>query len=179
MRTIPLALLAAALVAAPTPAPAQVAGPPAARQERPPHAPLERLLERRAELGLTDEQVTRLQAIQARLQEQNAPLREQVRAARPAHAPHPRRMTPEQRAEMRERMQAMTPEQRREMRGQMRARLQEHRGELEPVMRQLRENRRAAMDQVREVLTDEQEARLREMMEQRRERRPMGRGPRV
>lgn len=136
--------------------------------------PVTAILEHRAELGLTADQIARLEAVDRRLRERIAPVREQMREAR-GEMPRPgargergargqrvprapRPMSPEQRAAARERMDAA------------RARMQEMRPELE----ELRESRREAMDEVREVLTEEQQGRLRELM---RERRPAPRRP--
>jgi DNA-binding MarR family transcriptional regulator len=110
-------------------------------------APVERIIQQREQLGLTDQQVTELRRIQTELQEKNRPLIAQIQAARPAVTPEQReqmrqrrqqpgaraalpdsmrqrmqQMTPEQRAQMRERMQQMTPEQREQMREGMRQR---------------------------------------------------------
>jgi hypothetical protein len=131
------------------------------RAERP--VPVQALLEARAELGLSAEQVVQLESIHARLQEQNQPLLEEMRAAAPAGGSQRGvgmrermgAMTPEQREQMREHMGAMTPEQREQMRERM------DRGvpaELQATVRQLRENNRAAMREAREVLTPEQQA---------------------
>ncbi|HEX6133895.1 MAG TPA: hypothetical protein VFZ24_08025 [Longimicrobiales bacterium] len=110
-------------------------------------APVERLIEQREALGLTDQQVTQLRRIEAELQQKNAPLlaqleqaREQLRAERPQFTEEQRQqmrarreemrdtlrqrqqMTAEERQQMRERMQQMTPEQREQMRARMQAR---------------------------------------------------------
>jgi len=101
----------------------------------------------RQELQLTPQQVTQLEAISARLEAQNRPLMEQMRAAgahqREARAGAVRggermrqmrgqmqRMTPEQRAEMQGRMRQMTPEQRAEMHERMRRMTPEQRAEM-------------------------------------------------
>jgi Spy/CpxP family protein refolding chaperone len=165
------------------------------------------ILQHRAELGLTPQQEQQLTAIAERLRAQNQPLMEQIRASgamqRGERSGEARRgqgargdMTPEQRAEMRQRMQNMTPEQRAAMRGQMRqrgadatpeqreqmrARMQERRAagergargarvpeELRPLMEQMRANSQAAMQEARAVLTAEQQARLQQLREQRR-----------
>jgi hypothetical protein len=108
-------------------------------------APLARVLERRSELGLTAEQVGRLETISARLQQQNEPLMAQMRAHRETLRG--------QRAQARG--QRQMPEQ------------------LRPVMQQMRENNQAAMQEVRSVLSDEQQTKLRDGMRgQRGERAP-------
>jgi Spy/CpxP family protein refolding chaperone len=85
-------------------------------------------------------------------------------------------MTPEQREQMRQRMQNMTPEQREQMRAQHGAvrGWQGPRGagqlpeELRPVMEQIRSNWAAARQEAEQVLTTEQRTRLRELAPQRR-----------
>lgn len=139
-------------------------------------APLALLLEQRAELGLTAEQVSRLEAIQEEVRQKNAPLMDQMRAS--GAFPGGQRM--------RQRAEAMTPEQRGAMREQMRERRaagaagqRAERGrpmqgqrqlpeELRPLMQQIQQNNRAALEQVRAVLTVEQQARARQLVEQRR-----------
>lgn len=191
--------LLAAIAAAPVALEAQTPQPGQEQVTRPSgQAPLARVLQHRAELGLTTDQVTRLEGIQQRLQAQNAPLLEQLRASGAGQraegaARERRQLTPEQREQMRERMQNMTEEERRALREQMRQRRQQGerrapgaRGErqipeeLRPVVQQLQANNRAAMEEARAVLTAEQQTQLRELRQQRRGgERPAGvRGPR-
>ncbi len=182
--------LLAALAVAPIALEAQTPRAPGAQQQaerRADGAAPGVLLRHRSELGLTAEQVSRLEAIQQRLQQQNAPLIEQLRAAGvwqerrapgEARSGEPGRMTPEQREQMRQRMQSMTPEQREAMRRQMQERRQggeagrraerQIPAELQPVAEQIRENRRTAVQEARAVLTAEQQTRLRELVQQRR-----------
>jgi Spy/CpxP family protein refolding chaperone len=191
-------ILGAALFAAVAAAPAALEAqrPDARSAERGLHMaapPAARALALRAELGLTADQVNRLEAIQQRAQAQNAPLLERLRASgfeaqrqpmtpeqREAHRQkmqeRQRATTPEQRQQMRERMQSMTPEQRGAHREQMRAErgqagMRGERGvpqELRPVMQELRENHRAAAQEARAVLTPQQHDRLRELAAERR-----------
>jgi hypothetical protein len=102
------------------------------------------LLQHRAELGLTDQQISRLQQIAQRLEQQNQPLLQQLRDAgipvRPERREGVRDMTPEQRQQLRQRMEA-------------------HR----PTLMQMRENTRTAMEEARGVLTSEQQQRMREI----------------
>lgn len=132
-------------------------------------APIQRLIEQREGLKLTDEQVTRLTAIQARLAEANKPHLDAVKAARSDTAGRPR---PERRTER----TPMTPEQRLEMRQQaldrQKAFLAAH-PEVGRAHTALAENHRKAQDEVKAVLTDEQEKLLEQRME--RQRRPMRR----
>ncbi|MBA2670388.1 MAG: hypothetical protein H0U67_08470 [Gemmatimonadetes bacterium] len=167
--------LLVALAAAPLALEAQTRGTadPAVRDGQ----PFAMILGQRAALGLTDAQVTRLQAIGQRLQEQNAPLLEQMRASGAAQgasssgqrqpmmqrAPAEQRdsmrarmqrdqqnMTPEQRQQMRERMRNMTPEQRAAMRSQMQDRRAGARGEGgSRGARQVPEELRPVMEQLR------------------------------
>lgn len=186
--------LLAALAAAPSALEAQTQRGTHGQEQgvRGPHgAPVAMLLQHRAELGLSAEQVNRLEAIGQRLEQQNAPLVAQLRASgawqdREQMRERMQSMTPEQRQQMRERMRNMTPEQRDAMRQQMResgearprgegqARGEGMRGQrqipeaLRPVMQQLSANHRAAMQEARAVLTDDQQVRLRELVQQRR-----------
>ena len=105
----------------------------------PPRAPLARIVAMRAELGLSDDQVAKLKAIQSDLRAKNKPLLDQIRAALG---------TDEGIAKA---LRALTPEQRRAKREA-----------LAPVLRTLRANTRAAMKEARGVLTAEQQAKLRE-----------------
>jgi DNA repair exonuclease SbcCD ATPase subunit len=136
-----------------------------ARRER--LDPIGRLLAHREELGLTADQVKRLEEIQADLRERNRPLLERVEAAR---------------AEWAERRQELRAESREEFRAQRRQRVEEARKrmeELRPTLEQLRENQREALEEAEEVLTDEQKARLKELREQwRAELRERGRAAR-
>ena len=163
-------VLAAAPLPALTQAPGQRAPGRGAEMRQPEHHPFALLLENRAQLGLTDEQVRRLETIRSRLEEQNRPLREQLRTAR-------ERLMEQRRAEM----QKLAPEQRRERMRQMRQ-MRQQRGpgrggmlppELRPVAERLRANTDRAAEEARDVLSVEQRVRAREMartrMQQRRE----------
>lgn len=155
--------------------------------------PIERVLEQREALELTDAQVTRIEQIRSDLEQKNAPLLaqlEQARAERPQQRSGMRermrqrrdRMTPEQRAQMRERMEQMTPEQREAMRermhSQMATRLEDMPPEQREAFEQLHTNTQAAMEQVQTVLTDEQKQKLREMRPAGREGARRGPAPR-
>jgi hypothetical protein len=173
------AAVAAAPVALAAQTPAQERGPRATA------APAQRALALRAELGLSAEQVSRLEAIQQRLQAQNAPLIAQLRASgvpseRPAMTPeqrearrkqvqeHGRARTPEQRQQMRERMQARTPEQREQMRERMQARTPEQREQMREGMQTMTPEQRQQMHERMQAMTPEQrEAHRREMQARR------------
>jgi Spy/CpxP family protein refolding chaperone len=110
-------------------------------------------LRMREELQLTPQQVAQLEAIGARLQEQNRPLMEQMRTARGGDervarrgdAARGQRMTPEQREQMRARMEQMTPEQRQQMHAQMREMTPEQRQQMHAQMREMTPEQRAEM----------------------------------
>jgi hypothetical protein len=159
------ALSAAALLACgtnqATPTDSDAASTPVLSRTGPQHAagPLGRILSQAMALGLTADQVQRLEAIQTHLKEQNQPLFEKIRAAHPQSArAHTagglaewRRLTPEERqrrfAARREARQAF---------------LAAH-PELAEVVQQLRANMKAAHQEVSAVLTAEQKATLRSL----------------
>ena len=176
-------MLAGALLAAPLALAAQTPDAPA---HRGPHAGmmmrggpgggLAAMLQKRAELNLTAEQVARLEAIERDLRARNEPLRQQIAAAMPERAERPR-MTEEQRRAMREQRRERSearPRMTEEQRQQMRARMEQ----VRPVMQQMRANTRGAMEQARAVLTEEQRARLQQQMQERRGQRGGERGMR-
>lgn len=148
MKTIAMIVLLAA-AAAPGALPAQSRMPGAGAVQRE-TGPVDALLKHRTELRLTDDQVTRLRAIDQRLEEQNRALREQLRAngldAARERGRRTRELSEQERDQLRERMQA-----------------------ARPVMERIRENNRAARDQVRQVLTPEQQDRLRNLRFQKRQ----------
>jgi hypothetical protein len=146
--------LVAALMILPAPALVDAQTPPAHREAgqrmggAPDGKPFGLLMENRVQLGLTDQQMGRLQQIAQRLEQQNAPLLQQLRDAgipvRPERRDGVRDMTPEQRRALRDRLEA-------------------HR----PTLMQLRKNAHTAMQEARNVLTAEQQERLRVVMRQR------------
>ncbi|HEU4829443.1 MAG TPA: hypothetical protein VFT04_09625 [Gemmatimonadales bacterium] len=133
-------------------------------------APIQRLIAQRERLQLTDEQVSRLSAIQAQLAEANKPHLEALKSARSD-------TTARQRPEGRTERTPMTPEQRLERRQQaldrQKAFLAAH-PEVSRAHAAIAANHRKAQDEVKSVLTDEQEKLLERRME--RQRRPMRRG---
>jgi hypothetical protein len=160
-------LLAAAvgLMAAAPAGAQQQEGPPGAEMlERREQRPLDRLMEVRSELELSDAQVGRLRAIALRLEEDNRPLREELErrwlAVRQERRAALMRMTPEQRqAELRrirEQGPPPVPE------------------SLRPLVQRMRGNIGAAMREAGTVLTPRQKARARALI---RERRGDGIGP--
>ncbi|MDB4952329.1 MAG: hypothetical protein JWM27_4978 [Gemmatimonadetes bacterium] len=106
-------------------------------------SPAARLVARREQLGLSADQVSRLQAVDQQLTQKNQPLADRLRAFRPDSATRQRmrggQASEQERAAMRTRME-----------------------QARPLMQQLRENRRAAMQQARAVLTADQQTRLRD-----------------
>jgi hypothetical protein len=146
--------LLAAVAAAPVALEAQTAPAATGEQQaaRASKTPLTRLLQRHAELGLTTEQVSRLQGIEQRLHAQNAPLIQRLREsgawqgkARAGAGERMRNATPEQREAMRERMRNATPEQREAMRERMRNATPEQR----EAMRERRQSGEGARGSVR------------------------------
>jgi Spy/CpxP family protein refolding chaperone len=148
-------------------------------------------LRMREELQLTPQQVAQLEAIGARLQEQNRPLMEQMRTARGGDervarrgdAARGQRMTPEQREQMRARMEQMTPEQRQQMHAQMREMTPEQREQMRARMEQMTPEQRQQMHaQMREMTPEQRQqmhAQMREMTpEQRAEMRARHQGQR-
>lgn len=101
------------------------------------------LLANADELGLSETQLTQLEAIQRQLQELNAPLLEQVGGGRALRRGDGAAAPP-------------TPQERENMQGS--------RDEMNPVMQQLRENTLAAMEQAQAVLSAEQREQARELL---------------
>lgn len=153
MRSAPLLLMA--LLLAPFPLVAQTGGtsPPAVEAKAQKRGPIEALLEHREALRLSGEQVARLTQIDAQMRERNRPLVEQlVRMRREIRGDTPRSaLTPEQRAEQRQRLEV-----------------------ARPLMEQIRQNNHEAMRQVGEVLNEEQKQQVRTMLENRRDRHDRG-----
>lgn len=127
--------------------------------------PFESLMRFRAELGLTERQVAQLEAIRARLEQQNAPLRRQLMAR------HDR-----WRAERRAQLERMTPAQRRAELRRLREQPAGQRvpPDMQPVVRQMHVNIEEAMHQAQGVLTPEQRIQARRILrrELRESRRP-------
>jgi hypothetical protein len=168
-------LLAGAVLLAPAPLLGQQGGVPAQEPwERDGvhhlgegHA-FQMLLERRAELSLSDQQVQRLGAIRQRLEAANAPLRERLMAERERFL-----------AERRAQLERMSPEARRaefaRMRDQGRPPLPPS---MQPLADQMRENIHGAMREAHAVLNPQQRMQVRRMMREAVGRRGMGGGGR-
>lgn len=191
-------LLAAALAAAPVTAAAQTTAPP---QEHhgpngqmhgrrgpggpggPGHSPIQGILQQRQPLGLSAEQVSRLEAIDRDLQARVAPLHQQLQALMPEDlkaAAH--REGPQAQGERRQRPEGaerqgghrqggdhprLTAEQRR--------RMEQVHEQARPLMEQVHQHVRTAMEQAHTVLTPEQQQRALQGMQ--RHRGPEGHGP--
>lgn len=158
-------LLILALVALPLPALAQHSrehGAASARGREKAHRPFALLLDHRRDLGLTADQVTRLQGIARSLEAQNRPLREQLRRQREAYF-----------AARRAQIARLSPDARRDTL----RRLRDERGkphplppEMRPVVEQMRANTHAAMEDAETVLTPDQKERARALYRAQRER---------
>jgi hypothetical protein len=109
-----------------------------------------RLLAQRAQLQLTDRQVTQLTDIQQKYRERNQTLMTRARAARTDAD--------------RQRMQAERKAERERMRTEREAYLKAH-PEVRQAMDQLRENRKNEQKDVESVLTAEQKTTIRQRME--------------
>jgi hypothetical protein len=108
--------------------------------------PAAAVLAQREALGLTADQVRQLEAIQARIERENAPRLERLRA-----------LHGERQAMDRSRIRDMSADERAQLRAQMRERMEQ----LRPVMQELRETNRAAGDEIRGLLTAEQQTQFR------------------
>ncbi len=115
---------------------------------------LSQMLERKAELGLTPEQESRLKQIRKDLAEKNRPLVEQVENV------IGERPSPEQ-------MKAMSDEQREDFVTTRHAEGKSH-PELQPVYKQMRENRKAAWQQAKTVLHPDQQAKVEQWAKEKR-----------
>lgn len=157
MRSIKYAALAATVFYLSIPALADAQGArgdraaPRAQAERSEMARpdmVSRILERKAELKLTDDQVTRLTAIQARYKALNQPHMDAMRASRPDSAARD-----SMRKEMRERGRAR--------REQRQAEWAERHPERMAARQALMENARKQRSEVEAVLTAEQKSKVR------------------
>lgn len=173
MRRFILPILALSIAAAPAALEAQTPRPERGQFQafgRGPMNPAEQVLQHRDALGLTAEQVARLQQLQAQFTTQNQPLLAQLQAARPGLGERGERgargqRTEEQRAQMRQRAEArlaqLTPEQR--------ARIEQRREQMRnatPEQRQqMREEMRREMRQRVDSLTPEQRAEARRKLQ--------------
>jgi hypothetical protein len=133
--------------------------------------PAERLLAQRSELGLSNDQVKRLEAIRTKYEARNRPLVEKLRATHGDRA----RMRSSMRSSMRDSVRG--PRDTTLSREQREARMKERREqrlaanpELKSTMEALHKNRDEASKEAMAVLTSDQRERVEKRMEQRRER---------
>lgn len=158
------------------PAPAQGAharhGAWAQRGERRGGGALQALLAHRQELGLTDAQVSRLTAINQRLQSQNQPLMERTRQAyQQAGLPDFRARRQQARAQG----QQGTQHQRPQLTDAQKAAFKRVREQVKPLRQQMRQNTEAAVRDAKTVLTADQQAKIQQYMKAHRHERGQGR----
>jgi Spy/CpxP family protein refolding chaperone len=119
---------------------------------------IDMLLELRGQLALTTEQVARLQQIDARIDEKNRPLVEQM-------------------SQIRRQMRGLGPQQNHT--AQQRAQHEALMEEARPILQQIMANNRSGMDEVGGVLTPPQRTRLAELIRDRVNHERNGSGQRV
>jgi len=136
------------------------------------------LLRFRQQLGLTDAQVSRLQAIHQRLEQQNAPIVQRIDAARrQAGLPELRRPQAgqQQRAMRGQRGGRGQGNARPQLTDQQRQAFQRFREQTRPLQEQIRQNRQSAMREAQSVLTEQQRQQVRQLIQEHRGQRG-GRG---
>jgi Spy/CpxP family protein refolding chaperone len=189
IRTFAIALAVAgapaALAAQQNPPPAPPAhgqhgehgGPMGMRRPGGPRGGVEGLIARRQELGLTDAQVQRLQAIQQRAESQTRPLFDRLRALREQTPGLPQmrgpRPQPGQNAQPGQRPARPA---RPQLTDEQKQALQKLREQSKPIFDQLRQNREATMRDVQSVLTDQQKQKLQQWRSEHRGQRDGGEG---
>ena len=117
-----------------------------------------RLIEHRAELGLTDDQVSRLETVRDRYVEENKALRQQIH------------QTVGDRKRDHESMKSLSREERQEAMKKRHEELLAEHPELAGVFDQLKSNHEAIRDELDVILTPEQKDKLKQMHEERREK---------
>lgn len=123
-------------------------GPPERGDGREHRGPVEMLLRDRAELGLSEDQVQRLQVVKRQMEEKNRPMVTELLRIR-REVDFPQRTRPEE----------MTPAQREAF--------QRHIEQARPLLDQIHRNNREAMKSVGDILTAEQKAKIRVKIEER------------
>ncbi|HUE97576.1 MAG TPA: hypothetical protein VMN39_13025 [Longimicrobiaceae bacterium] len=108
--------------------------------------PVHALIEMRTRIGLTDDQVTRLRALDSSLQARNEPVVSRLMAVRRSIRELGRR---------------------RDFTSEQRAQYEAYLDEARPLMKQIRENNNAAMRQIGSVLTEVQRRQLSEILRER------------
>ncbi|MEN8375166.1 MAG: Spy/CpxP family protein refolding chaperone [Gemmatimonadota bacterium] len=121
-------------------------GPRGMHGQRQAGTPMERLLEHRDELGLSDEQVLEMERLRDELRAENAPYRERIEAVR------------EELGLALDRSGSGPPS------DEERAKLHDFRQRTRDDMRAMMDNSRAGMDAARELLTDDQRESARDLM---------------
>jgi Spy/CpxP family protein refolding chaperone len=166
MRRTLLTLVAVGLVAVAASAIAQ--GPGKGHGKRGEHKDhITRMIEHRAELGLTDDQILQLESVRDRYVEQNKALREQI------HQTIGDRPRPD------ESLKNMTREERHEAMKKRHEELLAQYPDLAPVFDELKANRDAMRNELHSILTQQQQDKLQELHRERREKaRSEGRGRR-
>lgn len=134
------------------------------------------LIRFRQQLGLSDAQVSRLQAIQQRTQQRNAPIMQRIDAARrQAGLPEIRRRGEggegQQRAMRGRRGGRGRDGARPQLTEQQRQAFQRFREQVRPLHEQLRQNRQSAMQEARSVLTEQQRQQVQRLMQEHRGKR--------
>jgi hypothetical protein len=130
--------------------------------------PLRALINRRQQLNLTDAQVQRLTAIQQRLESQNRPLMERLRAQRQqAGLPEMRRPQQGERGQAARGRRQGERRQRPQLTEQQRQALTRFREQSQPLRQQIQQNVQAAARDARAVLTEQQRQQVQQLMERR------------
>jgi hypothetical protein len=135
--------------------PGRAAGPMQMMAQR---SPVDIILEHRADLKLSDDQVTKLEAIDRAVEEKNRPHVEKIRETMGNAPTRPGGM------------QNMTPQEREAMRARREA--------VRPLMEKIQANNQEGLKQAEEVLAPDQRSQARELIRQAQERRPRPGGPR-
>jgi hypothetical protein len=169
---VALALLALGFAALPTGAQAGdrghsgrggAEGAAAGSEGRRPRGLITRLIEHRSDLGLSDDQVSRLEQLKTSHAAQNRPLGEQLQRA---HDEFRREVGGPDRDAMRN----LPPDERKKVREQRMKQRKEYMAkhpELTPVVDQLKANRKAQREEVMSVLTPDQQKKLKDTIEKR------------
>jgi predicted transglutaminase-like cysteine proteinase len=127
---------------------------------------IQALIARRDQLHLSADQVSRLQAIQQRLESQDRPLQERMRTLFQQSG------LPDFRARRAERgAQGQPRAQRPQLTEQQRQQLKQLREQAKPIREQMRQNRQAALREVQGVLTAEQKQQVQQWRQQHQQRR--------
>ncbi|MGH7726415.1 MAG: Spy/CpxP family protein refolding chaperone [Candidatus Eiseniibacteriota bacterium] len=133
------------------------------RETRRPRGLITRLIEHRSDLGLSDDQVSRLEQLKTSHEAQNRPLGEQLQRA---HDEFRREVGGPDRAAMRN----LPPDERKKVREERMKQRKEYMAkhlELTPVVDQLKANRKAQREEVMSVLTPDQQKKLKDTIEKR------------